>query len=165
MILAAKTHSVSHRDSSTSLGMTASFLRRGRFRFVRILGTDRERNSAPRGKLRGHDRFARRTCFHKIVQNAVRDRFIKRALVPIRREIKLERLAFDAKTVRHVIDVDPGKIGLARDWANRSEIIRFEMNPIIAAARDLGKSRAAPRQATLEVSLRFVRELSIACTF
>ena len=119
--------------------MTASFLLEARF-FVRVLGTDGERDSAPGGKLRGHDRLARCTCFYEIVQNAVRYCFVEGALVPIRSEIKLERLAFDAKTIRNVIDVDPGKIRLARDWANRSEIVRFEMNPVIPPGRGIWKS-------------------------
>src|SRR5437868_6571375 len=105
-----------------------------------IFGTHCERNSAARGELRGHDHFARSACFHKIVQNPVRDRFVKRALVPIRSEIKLERLTFDAKAFRNVIDVYPGKIGLARDWANRSEIVCFEMNPIVTTGGGIRES-------------------------
>src|SRR6266567_2842397 len=80
-------------------------------------------------------RRARRARFHEIVQNAVRDRFIERALAPIRCKIKLERLAFDAETIRHVIDVDPGEVGLAGYWTNRCEIIGFKMNPIISSRR------------------------------
>ena len=91
-----------------------------------------KRDSAARGELRGHDRFAWSARFHEIVQNAVCDGFVERALVSIRYKIKFERLAFDAETVRHVINVDPGEIWLARDRANGSEIVRFEMNPIIA---------------------------------
>ena len=83
--------------------------------------------------MRGHDRFARRARFYEIVQNAVRDGFVERMLVSIRRKIKFERFAFDAEMVRHVINVDPGEIWLARDRANGSKIVRFEMNPIIAA--------------------------------
>ncbi len=83
-----------------------------------MLGTHCESNPAARGELRGHDCLARSTCFHKIIQNAVCDRFVKCALVPIRSEIKLERLTFDATAVREVIDVYPGKIGLTGNWAN-----------------------------------------------
>ena len=90
--------------------------------------------------MRGHDRFARSACFHKIVKNAVRDRFVKRALIPIRSEIKLERLTFDAKAVRHVIDIDSGKIRLTCDWTNRSEIVRFEMNSVIPTGRGIRES-------------------------
>ncbi len=76
-------------------------------------------------------------AFTKSSRIAVRYCFVEGALIPIRSKIKLERLAFDAETVRHVIDIDPGKIGLACDWANRSEIVRFEMNPIIPARRGI----------------------------
>lgn len=100
-----------------------------------MLSAHGEGDSTARRELRGHDRFARRACFHKIVQNAIRDRFVKRALIPIRSEIKLERFAFDAKAVRDVIDVDPGEIGLAGDRANRREIVCFKMYPVIPTGR------------------------------
>jgi hypothetical protein len=103
------------------------------YALIWILGAHCERDSAARRELRVHDRFARRACFYEILQNAVRYRFVKCALVPIGSEIKLQGFAFDAEAVRHVIDIDSGKIGLARDWANRSEIVRFEMNSVIAA--------------------------------
>ena len=100
------------------LNVTTSSTVAADFAFARVLGMDGERDAAPRGELRGHDRLARCTRFYEIVQNAVGYGFVESPLVPIRSEIKLERLAFDAKTVRHVIDVDPGKIGLASDWTN-----------------------------------------------
>ena len=103
--------------------------------FVWILSAHRKRDSAPCGKLGGHNRLARRARFHEIVQNAVRDRFVERALVPIRGKVKLKRLTFDAEPIRHVIDVDPGEIGLTRDRTNGSEIIRFKMNPVISPRR------------------------------
>ena len=122
--------------------MTPSFLLAAA-RFVRILRTNSECDSAPRGELRGYDRLAWRTRFHEIVQNAVRYRFVEGTLIPIRREIKLKRLAFDAQTIRDVIDVYPAKIRLAGDWTNRSEIIRFEMYPIIPTRGGIWKSLEA----------------------
>jgi len=112
----------------------------GNFAFVRVFRADGQCDSAPRGELRGHDCLAGRACFYEIVQNSVRDRFVERALVPIGSKIKLERFAFDAQTIRHVIDVDPGKIRLTCDWANRSEIVRFEMNSVIPARRGIWES-------------------------
>src|SRR5205807_4366494 len=91
---------------------------RGQFFFFWILSAHCERDSAPRGKLRSHNRLAWRARFHEIVQNAVRDRFVERALVPIRGKVKLKRLTFDAEPIRHVIDVDPGEIRLTRDRTN-----------------------------------------------
>ena len=125
------------RNVVTSSAVTGIFFIAG---VVWIFGTDSECDSAARGELRGHDRFARSACFHKIVQNVVRDRFVKRALVSIRSEVKLERLTFHAKAFRNVIDVYSGKIRLAGDRANRSEIVRFEMNPVIAAGRGIRES-------------------------
>jgi hypothetical protein len=100
-----------------------------------MLSTHCESDSTPGGELRGDVRLARSTCFHKIVQNAVGDRFVEGTRVSIRSQIKLEGLAFDAELIRHIIDVDPGKIGLTRDRTNGSEIIRFKMNPVVSARR------------------------------
>jgi hypothetical protein len=113
------------------------------FAFVRILRTDGECDSATRGELRGYGCLARRACFYEMVKNPVGHRFIERGLVSIRGKIKLQRFAFDAETVRHVIDIDSGEIRLTRDWANRSEIIGFKMNPVIPARRGVRKSLEA----------------------
>ena len=103
--------------------------------FVGIFGANRQCDSTARGKLRGHDCFPRRTSFHEIIQDAVSDRFVERALVSICSEIELERFALDAKAIRHVVDVDPGEIGLAGDRAKAGEIVRLEMDVIIATGR------------------------------
>jgi len=108
--------------------------------FGRVLGADCQRDSSARGELRRHDCFARRTGFHEIVENAVRDRFIERALVAIRGEIEFQRLALDAETVGHVIDIDPREIGLTGYRTNGSEIICFKMNSIIALGSGIWKS-------------------------
>jgi len=42
--------------------------------------------------------------------------------------------------VGHVIDIDPGEIGLARDRTNGSEIVGFKMNSIIALRSGIWKS-------------------------
>jgi hypothetical protein len=105
-----------------------------------VLDADCECNSTARGELRGYDCFAWRACFYEIVQNAVGYCFVKGALIPIRSEIKLKGFAFRAEAVRNVIDIDPGKIGLAGDWTKRSEIVRFEMNTVIPTRRRIRES-------------------------
>jgi hypothetical protein len=110
---------------------------------VRILRANSECDSAAGGELRGYDRLARSACFYEIIEDAVGYCFVKGALVSIRSQIKLERLAFDTETVRHVIDIDPREIRLTRDWANRSEIVRFKMYPVIPARRGVRKSLKA----------------------
>ncbi len=57
---------------------------------VSILSSNGKRDSAARGELRGDDRFARRAGFDEIVQNAVCDRFVERALVTIGGEIEFQ---------------------------------------------------------------------------
>ena len=100
---------------------------------VRVLGANSERDSAACGELRSHDRFARRACFDEIVEDAVCNGFVERALVAIRSKIKFQGLALNAELVGHVIDVDPGEIWLAGHRTNGREIVRFKMNPIISA--------------------------------
>ena len=109
------------------------------FALVRIFDTHSKRNSAARGELRRHDRFTGCAGLHKIIEDAIRDRFVERALVSIRREIEFERLTFDAEMVGHVIDIDPSKIGLACDRADRGEIICFKVNPVIPVRRRIWK--------------------------
>lgn len=99
--------------------------------FDGVLGAHSQRDSAACGELRRHDRFARGARFDEIVKDVVRDGFVECALVTVRREIEFQRLAFDAQPVRHVIDIDPGKIGLTGYRTNRSEIICFKMNAVI----------------------------------
>ena len=114
--------------------MTALFLVAAGF-LIWILGADGKRDSAACGELRGHDSFTRCAGSYKVVQNAVGDRFVERALVPIRREIKFQGFALDAETIGHVIDIDACKIRLPRYRANGSKIVCFKMNPVIAAGR------------------------------
>src|SRR5450755_3431969 len=102
---------------------------------VRINRTHGQSDSAARRKFRGHGRFARRARLHKIVENAVCDRFIEGALVSVGSEIKLQRLAFDAERLWHVLDYDLGKVSLTRHRTERSEIRRFKTNSIIASRR------------------------------
>src|SRR5207244_7807832 len=111
---------------------------------VRVLGADGECNSAARGELRGHDGLTRGAGFHEIVQDAICDCFVERALVSIGRQIKFQGLALDAETVGYVVDVDPGKIRLTGDRTNGSEIVSFKMNQIIPAGRGIWK-RLEPR--------------------
>jgi hypothetical protein len=120
-----------------SVTVACNFLPDG---FIRILGTNGQCDTTSGGELRGYDCFSRCACFCEIVENAIRDRFIKSALIPIRSEIKLERLAFDTETVGHIIDINPGEIRLAGDRAHGSEIVSFEMNVIISAGRRVRES-------------------------
>jgi len=91
-----------------------------------------QRDSTARGELRCDDGFARRAGFHEIIENTICDSFIERALIAIRGQIELQLFTFDAQTIRHVIDIDPGEIGLACDRTNGSEIVCFEVNTVIS---------------------------------
>ena len=113
------------------------------FAFVRILRADSEGDPATRGELRGDDCFTRHAGFYEIVQDAVGDRLVERALISIRSQIKLQRLALDTEPIRYVIDFDSCKIRLTGDRTNGSEIVRFKMNPVIAIGCWIRKSLEA----------------------
>jgi hypothetical protein len=85
---------------------------------VGVLRANSECDSATGRKLRDYDRLARCARFYEVVEDMVGYCFVKGALVSIRGQIKLERFAFDTDAVRHVIDIDPGKIGLTCDWTD-----------------------------------------------
>ena len=121
---------------------------------IRILGANRKRDSTARGKLRCNDRLTRRAGFNEVVQNTICYCFVERVFVAIRREIEFKRLAFDAPAIRNIIDIDSGKIWLAGDRANRSEIVCFKMNPVIAVGRRIWK-RLQPRLGWRSGQLRF----------
>src|SRR4051812_21337082 len=63
------------------------------------------------------------------------DRFVERFLVAVGSEIKFQRLALHAGLRWNVIDLDPGKVRLSRDRTERSEIVRLEMDHIVAPGR------------------------------
>ena len=133
-----------------------------------MLGPDCKRDSTAGGELRGYDRFTRSARIDEIIQDTVRDCFVERALVSIRGQIKLQRLALHADTVGHVIDVDPREIRLACDRTDRSEIIRFKMNPIISARRRIRKrfeARFCGRGWQLRVAPPEQRQLICAFSF
>ena len=100
--------------------------------FVGVLGANRERDSATRGKLCGDNCLARCAGFDEIVKDAVRDSFVERVLITIRSQIEFQRFAFNARPGGHVIDVDSREIRLACYRANGSEIVSFKMNSVIA---------------------------------
>jgi len=64
----------------------------------------------------------------KVIEDPIRHCFVECAHVAVRSQIELQRLAFNAEPVRHVINIDPGKIGLSCDRAERSKIVGLEMD-------------------------------------
>ena len=62
---------------------------------------------------------------------------VEGAFVAIGGEIKFERLRLEAAFAGLVLDRDLRKIGLAGDGTERSEVSRFETNPVGAPGRIL----------------------------
>ena len=104
-----------------------------------MLGADCQRDSATRGELRGQDGFTRCARFDEIIEDAVRDGLIERALVTIRCKIEFQRFAFNAQLVGHIIDVNPREIRLTGYRTNGSEIVGFEMNAVVSFRSRISK--------------------------
>lgn len=66
----------------------------------------------------------------KFIGDVIADFFMKMPLIAERPEIKLERLEFHTEFGRHVADFDRGKIGLARDGAEASELRTVKLNEV-----------------------------------
>src|SRR4051794_7172534 len=88
----------------------------------------------------------------EIIENAIRDRLVKGALVSKRSKIKFERLAFNAERIGHVFDHDLRKIHLACDRAKRGEVRRLKPDGV-----------RPPRRARKSLQLRLVRRSRQAC--
>src|SRR3954470_8287494 len=73
---------------------------------IGILSPHGERDSTAGGELRRDVRFPRRTGTNEIVQDAISDGFVKSAFVAEGSEVKLQRLALDAKFCWNVLDCD-----------------------------------------------------------
>ena len=88
-------------------------------------------NSTAHVKVANHGHFARPARLYQIVENLVDHRFMKRALVAIGPEIKLQRLELDAELIRRVGDSDRGEVGLAGLRADASEFRALHIDFII----------------------------------
>src|SRR5205823_7516667 len=95
----------------------------------------RERDPSARRKFCGHDGLARGTSADEIIEDPVRDGFVKRALVSVGSQVEFERFAFDAQLRGNVFDRDLGKIHLAGDWTKRGEIRSLETDAVISFCR------------------------------
>lgn len=70
---------------------------------------------------------------HEVIQNPVYHFLVETSVVAEGEQVNLQRLAFDAKAVRHVLDVDGPEVRLSRDWTKRGELRAFKVDHIIAA--------------------------------
>src|SRR5262249_3977432 len=99
---------------------------------LHVLGDDGRRDAAAdveRGIDTGAARADRR---HQIVQDAVGDRFVERALVAVRPEIELPGFELDAERVGHVFDADSGEVRLPGLRAEAGELRAVEADDVIA---------------------------------
>ncbi len=68
----------------------------------------------------------------KVVQNRIDHRFVENPFIPIREEIELQTLHFDARLVWNVPNRDRRKVRLTRDRADARELRKHEFDLIIA---------------------------------
>src|SRR5919205_2706451 len=88
----------------------------------------------------GHDLGAARlNGRHKVVQDLVRDGFVKDVLIPISIEVKLEGSQLDDRLVRHVSQGDGGEVGISGAWTLAGELRRAQLDTVVALRSGIGK--------------------------
>jgi hypothetical protein len=102
-------------------------------------GANAQSDSAPCREFPVHHHFTRRAGRYQVIKDPIDDLLIEAARIPERGEVILQRLRFDAKIARHVIDRNPREIRLACHRAERSEIVALEANPVVAMRMSVAK--------------------------
>ncbi len=69
---------------------------------------------------------------HQVGQDLIGDRFVKRALIAVGPEVQLQRLQFEARLVRYILDFDGGKVGLSSERAQAGEFRGVDVNRVVA---------------------------------
>ena len=77
---------------------------------------------------------------HKIVQNSVDDRFVKRSFVAVGPKVKLERLELHAQFPGHITNADGGKIRLSRARADAGKLRALHRDLKVPFRTRVGKS-------------------------
>ena len=106
-------------------------MRESTLRRCRVKRLNADTDAASCGKLSEDKNLSRSTGRHEIFQDSVRDFLVEAARIPKGREIKLQRLGFDAKLAGDVVDSDSGEVCLARHRTKRRKIRRLEPDPVI----------------------------------
>ena len=68
---------------------------------------------------------------NEVVENAVCDLFVERAVVSERGEVELQRLGLDAELVRNILNLDGCEVRLSSDGAKGSEVIHSKLDQVI----------------------------------
>ena len=86
-----------------------------------------------------HRDFARPARADEIVENPIDHRLMKHAFIAIGPKVKFQSFEFDAMLIRHVVDFDRGKIGLAGLRANAGKFRALHVDFIVALRPRIGK--------------------------
>ena len=100
-----------------------------------VLDDYMRKNSAANVPLRGELQVSGGNRRHQIVQNLVGDCLVKRAFIPIRPEVELEALEFDAELVGNAIDRHGREIRLPSEGAQTGEFRDLKVNEVVAPWR------------------------------
>ena len=101
---------------------------------------NRGMNAAAHVEVADHGHLARPAGGCQIVENLVDHRFVERALVAIRPEVKFQGFELDAEFIRHIVDSDRGEVGLTGSRADAGEFGTLHVNFIIPLRSRIGKS-------------------------
>src|SRR5256714_1306955 len=104
-----------------------------------MLGNDARMDAAAHveARFQPHEAWPRRA--HEVIEDAIGDRLVKRALVAIRPDIELERLELHACAIGNVIERERGKVGLSRHRADAAELRNLHVDPVVALWRGIWK--------------------------
>ena len=97
-----------------------------------MFGDDIGINAAAHIETGGQAHEARLSGGNQIIENTIGNGFVKGALVTVRPDVELERLQFHALGIRHVFQMQRGKIRLAGLGAKTGKFGHVDANGEIA---------------------------------
>ena len=98
----------------------------------------RARRAAADGEVADHRHRSRLENGHQIIQDRIRDGFVKNSLVSEREEIQLQAFHLNAQSIRDILDRDRREIRLMRHGADAGELGEDELDLVIAPRRGFG---------------------------
>jgi hypothetical protein len=104
-----------------------------------VLDDDRRRDAAADIESSFDADAARGHGGHQIVEDAVRDGLVERALVAIRPQVDLPRLQLDAQPIGHVLHPDRREVRLSRLGAKAGELRAVEPDEVVALRVRVGE--------------------------
>jgi hypothetical protein len=104
-----------------------------------ILGGYRRVNTPANVEITDDRHGLRAAGLHKVIQNSVDNRFVKRSFVAVGPQVKLKRLKLHTEFRRHIANPDCGKVRLPRAGAETGKFGTLHRNLKIPFGTRIGK--------------------------